>query len=187
VTEVEAVAAVLQGLERANIPAMLVGSLSSNAYGIERSTKDADFVVQLGSLPLSRLLRELPEGFILEPQIGFETITSSTRYRLRYEPLAFLIEIFEVTDDPHDQLRFQNRRETTFGGVRAFLPRPEDVIITKLRWSKGGRRSKDIDDVQNVLSVQQGHLDLPYIRHWCAQYDTLDLFEKTLASIPPLP
>jgi len=42
--ELETVIAVSKALNSMNIPYMLVGSLSSSAYGIERSTKDADFV-----------------------------------------------------------------------------------------------------------------------------------------------
>ena len=63
----------------------------------------------------------------------------------------------------------------------------EDVIITKLRWSKNGRRSKDIDDVRNVLAVQAGKLDMPYIRGWCDAHKTRELLEATLAALPPLP
>ena len=34
---------------------MVVGSMSSNIYGIPRSTKDADFVIELGNQSISRL------------------------------------------------------------------------------------------------------------------------------------
>jgi hypothetical protein len=67
------------------------------------------------------------------------------------------------------------------------LPRAEDVVIWKLRWSRAGRRTKDIEDVMNVLAVQKGNLDMEYIRRWCLEHGTLELLEKTLASIPKLP
>ena len=41
----EATLAVIDALEACSIPYMLVGSYSSNVYGVERSTQDADFVV----------------------------------------------------------------------------------------------------------------------------------------------
>jgi hypothetical protein len=34
----------------------------------------------------------------------------------------------------------------------AWLPTPEDVIIQKLRWSKGAKRSKDFADVVAVIA-----------------------------------
>lgn len=180
------VVAVIRSLNAANIPFMLVGSLSSNAYGIERATKDADLVLQLGSMALSKIFSNLPAGFVLQSQIGLETITSTTRYRIDYTPLPFSIELFELSNDPHDQLRFANRRPTTFRGEPAFLPRPEDVVITKIRWfSIDPSRTKDIEDVRNVLAVQKpAKLDLPYIRQWTYQHGTRELFEKLLAETP---
>jgi hypothetical protein len=64
------------------------------------------------------------------------------------------------------------------------VPTAEDVVVTKLRWSKHGQRAKDVDDVKNVLRVQAGGLDLPYIRHWCDLHGTRDLFERLLQSVP---
>ena len=40
---------VVDVLNKSGIPFMLVGGFSSNCHGIPRSTKDADFVVQLSS------------------------------------------------------------------------------------------------------------------------------------------
>jgi hypothetical protein len=188
-TEVDAIAAMVDALNAADIPFMFVGSLSTNAYGIERSTKDADFVVQLGNFPVGKLLDFLPKGFRLESQMGFETITLTMRYRLYCDlvPRPFMFELFEISDDPHDQERFAKRIATTYHERRAFLPRAEDTVITKLRWSKSGRRSKDVDDARNVLAVQMGRLDMEYIRGWCDRHGTRELLEETLRSIPPLP
>ena len=55
--EAGVVVAIVNALNAVNIPHMLDGSLSSNAYGIPRSTKDADLVIQLGSNSLSQLLQ----------------------------------------------------------------------------------------------------------------------------------
>jgi hypothetical protein len=44
----EAVLTVIEALEACGITYILVGSYSTNAYGIPRSTQDADFVIELG-------------------------------------------------------------------------------------------------------------------------------------------
>lgn len=61
----EATAAVIDALEQTGIPYLLVGAFSSNAYGIARSTKDADFVVSLQSRDLRRLVDRLGADFRL--------------------------------------------------------------------------------------------------------------------------
>ena len=60
----------------------------------------------------------------------------------------------------------------------------EDVVVTKLRWSRQGRRQKDVDDVRNVLAVQSGKLDLDYIRQWADQHGTRPLLEQLLSESP---
>ena len=169
-------------MERAGLAYMLGGSFSSNLYGIPRSTKDADFVVEFGSQSSELLRPFLGNNFIIEPQMSFETITCTYRYILRHRLMPFKVELFELSDDPHDRERFARRRHGVLMNKKVFVPAPEDVVITKLRWSKGGARQKDVEDVRNVLAVTgSSNLDLPYIRHWCDQHGTRELFEQLLA------
>jgi len=51
----EGLAHVIAGLNDLSIPYMVVGSFSTNFYGIPRSTHDADFVAELGEGDLARL------------------------------------------------------------------------------------------------------------------------------------
>lgn len=161
-------------IDQLSIPHMLVGSYSSNIYGIPRSTKDADLVLQLEGEALSLLARNLPEGIRLEEQSSFEMITATRKELLRIERSAFLIEIFHLSSDPFDQVRFERRvKKRISTDAQTWFPTAEDVIIQKLRWA----RSKDFDDVVAILRVQT-KLDFNYIKHWCGQHETLSLLEK---------
>jgi hypothetical protein len=175
---------VIDALEKLNVPYMTVGSFSSNVYGQPRSTKDADFVIELTHVTITALAQQIGTDFVLDPQMSFETISATMRYRLKHRDSAFLIELFLLSDDPHDRSRFARRVPGDIGGRRVFVPTAEDVIITKLRWAKGGRRSKDVDDVWNVLAVQTpARLDLAYIRHWCDLHQTRGLFETLVTEV----
>jgi hypothetical protein len=180
---VEALTRVADALDRLAVPYMVVGSFSSNVYGNPRSTKDADFVVELGDQPISTLVAEIGADFAFDPQMSFETVTGTMRYRLQHRDTAFVIELFLLSDDPHDRARFARRIAGDTGGRRVFLPTAEDVVITKLRWSR--HRQKDIEDVRNVLAVQVGRLDLEYIRSWTDQHGTRSIFEQLLAAEQP--
>lgn len=184
----QATLAVVEALEAVAIPYMLVGSFSSNIYGVSRATKDADFVVQCPGSDIAALARHLGPPFRLDPQIMFETVTGTTRHIVSVEGLAFRIELFRLSDDPHDQERFRRRRELPLSdmGRRVCIPTAEDVIITKLRWALHAQRGKDRDDVRDVIVVQGDALDLDYIRRWCDQHGTRELFEQIRAEIPPL-
>jgi hypothetical protein len=173
---------VIAALEQLGIPYMLVGSFSSNMYGVPRATQDADLVLELGDRPIAPIEQMLGPGFHIDPQVSFEMVTATSRYVINYRGSGFIIELFLLSDDAHDRARFGRRICRQFAGSPVFLPTAEDVIITKLRWSKGGNRRKDVEDVENVLAAQGRALDLPYIRSWCDQHDTRELFEKLLAA-----
>jgi hypothetical protein len=178
---------VAAALDRLGIPCMLVGAFSASFHGIPRSTDDADFLLRLEELPIARVAAALGPDFKVDPQARLETFTLCTYYTINHRDSDFSIDLFLLKDDPHDQSSFTRRIPVSYSGGTVFLSSAEDLIITKLRWSQGGRRQKDITDARNVLAVQQGKLDLQYIRQWCERHGTLALVEKTLQSIPPLP
>ncbi len=171
---------VIQALEGHQIPYMLVGSYSSNAYGIARSTQDADFVIELGDRPITPVFQALFPEVQFDPQMLLETVTMTSRFVGRHRGSGFKVELFLTSDDPHDRERFRRRRRQVLLDTTASLPTAEDVLIQKMRWFLRARRAKDLDDARNVLAVQHGKLDLGYIRCWCDQHGTRELFEKLL-------
>ena len=176
---------VIDALDRLGVEWMLAGSYSSNFYGVARATRDADFVVQVQADTVQRLSAVLGGDFQIDPQMSFETVTGTYRYILRRRGSTFRVELFLLSADAHDQERFRRRRPTGFLGRTVQLPAAEDVVVTKLRWSQGGRRRKDVDDVRDVLAVQGSALDLDYTRRWCDQHGTRDLLEQLLTEPAP--
>ena len=173
---------VSDALGAAGVPYMLVGGFSSNLHGIPRSTKDADFVVQL-SMPLNEAFAQmLGPDFEPEPQLSFETNTGTQRQEFRVRGTLFKVEVFRLSDDPHDQERFRRRQRVEVAGREVYFPTAEDVIIWKLRW----RRSKDRDDVRGVIGVQGDRLAWPYIEGWCERHGTRALLEEIRRTVPKI-
>lgn len=154
---------------------MLVGSLSSNYYGIPRATKDVDLVLDVAEDMMRPLAAKVVPAFRLDPQIGFETKFMTTKHLfIGTGELPFTVEVFSLSDDRHDQERYRRRVPGKLGPEPAWFPTPEDVVIQKLRW---GRR-KDFLDVVDVISVQTDRLDWGYIMGWCQEHGSLPLLEK---------
>ncbi len=185
-SSLDAVGAVIDVLNSQGIPYLVTGSLASNVYGVPRSTKDADFVVQLEGRSVSEIFTTLAGQFILDPQMSFETVTGTTRQVLRTPDHAFVIELFDLSQDAHDQSRFSRRVLVHTMGRDAYLPTPEDVIITKLLWYHRQHRNKDLDDARNVLATQQKRLDWAYLERWCSAHGTMHLLEGLRSQIPAL-
>jgi len=169
-------------LNRAHIPAMLVGSFSSNYYGIPRSTEDVDFVIQLQTELRADFAKVLGEPFEPEPQLTFETNTGTQKQEFRVRGTEFKLELFRLSDDPFDQERFQRRQLVMVEGREIWFPTSEDVVVMKLRWC----RAKDRADILDVLSVQRGKLNWAYIEHWCHIHKTLARLEEIRRTVPEI-
>ena len=180
----EAVCALLDALATAGIAHMITGGLVSNAYGILRSTQDADIVIQVEGAAFDIFERALPDTLRLDPQISFETITGSRRQIVTLRETPFRIELFFLSNDLHHQERFQRRVWKHLPDLEreAWIATAEDMVIQKVRWN----RDKDRDDARNILAVQGDALDSSYIERWCDAHGTRSRLEELRRSIPPI-
>jgi hypothetical protein len=165
---------VIDALNACGSPYMLVGSFSSNFYGIPRSTKDADFVLQLQGDLAPVFYESLGKDFDMDPQLRFETNTGTFKQEMRFPGTPFTVELFRLSNDDFDQERFRRRVPAKIFGRQTYVPTAEDVIVMKLRWFRG----KDRPDVLNVMTVQRGKLDWSYIESWCKCHGTFARMEE---------
>lgn len=173
---------VIDALNASGMNYMLVGSFSTNVYGIPRSTKDADFVLQHEGDLAPVFYEKIGKDFYIEPQLKFETNTGTLKQEMRFSGTPFTVELFRLSDDPFDQTRFERRVPMKLLSRQTFIPRAEDVVVMKVRWL----REKDRADVKNVLTVQQGKLDWPYIEKWCGKHGTLAKLEEIRRTVPEI-
>lgn len=176
-------AEVIDGLNRSGVPWMLVGSFSSNYYGLPRTTQDADFVLHLQDRSIHFVMDTLGPAYRLDPQMSFETSTATKRFVVRHPTSAFIIEFFLLGDEPHDVLRFERRKQVQLSNRTVFLPTVEDVIVTKVHWAHAAHRLKDEDDVRNILLVQAGNIDWPYVESWCDRHGSRPTLERIRAEL----
>lgn len=175
-TSEQAVARLLETLERDGVQYMLVGAFSSNLYGVPRATNDADIVVQFDSFDLVEFCNALGNDFLLDRQMMIEGFTGSVRNVITFTPTGFQIEVFRLGEDRHDRERFARRRRQHVPECSrdAWVATAEDVVIQKLRWA----RRKDLDDVVNLLAVSGEMLDWPYVRRWTDVHGTSFLLDQ---------
>jgi hypothetical protein len=140
-------------------------------------------VLRLASADREKLYAELPPSFKIDPQLSLKMVTGTWRQIIHIPEIPFMIELFELSQDDHDQSRFSRRQQRTLLGRQAWLPTAEDVIVQKLRWSIAARRGKDFDDAVAVIAVQEAEsrLDWTYIEKWCAEHGTLEILAEARA------
>jgi hypothetical protein len=68
-------------------------------------------------------------------------------------------ELFVCGDDPHDAARFGRRERVRVLGREVSMATAEDMVITKLRWASLANRTKDREDVRNIIALRDADLD----------------------------
>jgi hypothetical protein len=183
---IEAVVAMIDALDVEQIDYIVVGSLSSNYYGIPRSTQDGDLVLQLPPGGLAKVRERLRNVFRFDPQTTFESVTGTMCNRAYVPETDYMLELFRLSQDAHDQERFRRRIQVLYLDRKVWLPTAEDVIITKLRWAVSQHRPKDLTDVREVMAVQKGNLDLDYLERWTNEHGSRSWFDDMQKSIAQL-
>lgn len=180
----EIVLEMLQLLDEQEIDYLLVGAIATGAWAVPRSTTDVDFVLAAPAAEVDRLLSKLPAPYQAEPQSLLEPFTGTMRWVIGVEGTEFKVEIFMQGSDPHHREERERKRLihlTTLKRV-AWIPTAEDIVIQKLRWG----RKKDLQDVDDILTVQGNALDFSYVERWCREHGTLVRLEEIRRSIPEI-
>jgi hypothetical protein len=86
---------------------------------------------------VSEVTRLLGPDFSLDPQMAFDSVSGSYRHIIQLRDSTFKIELFRLSQDSHDQVRFGRRVPMYHAPLdrMVYMPTPEDVIIMKLRWA----------------------------------------------------
>jgi len=73
---------------------------------------------------------------------------------------------------------FSRREKGAFLGGSRWFTTPEDVILTKLEWSKLGESERQFVDAVNVAKVQKEKLDRSYLKKWAKELGIQKLLQR---------
>jgi len=87
---------------------------------------------------------------------------------------------------PPSSERFARRYAEDIAGVRLFMSRPEDTILSKLRWAEMcGGSEKQLHDVLRIYEVQHDRLNIQHIETWVDRLDVRALWERVKSDASP--
>ena len=183
----ELLARAAAALTDAGAPYLVTGSVASTFYGVPRATHDIDFVVQLGEAQIAALASAFPApAFHFDLDAAKEAVRLARMFNIIDVHGGDKIDVWMLTSSPFDRSRFARRREVTLGGVKVFLPAPEDVILAKLEWARlAGGSEKQVGDAAGVFEVQADVLDEAYLREWVTRLGLSTVWYDMLRKTAP--
>lgn len=171
---------VVERLEGAGVPYMVVGSYASNAYGRPRSSFDADVVVDLDRAQVDAFVRAFAPDFVIDAAAVRRDVEAGRMFNLIPRSGIFKVGLIPLRRTAFAREEFGRRRRLRVFGRDLWLPSPEDVILSKLAWHRrGGEVSeRQIEDARDVYRTQQDALDRAYLERWAGELGIADLLER---------
>ena len=171
---------VIKAFEHCGIPYMVAGSFASNIHGVPRATYDADIVVELNAKKVDCLQKELGEAFYMSIEAAKEALARQGMFNLIHFETGFKLDLITRKNRPFSHEEFSRKMQVPFAGKERWFASPEDVILSKLEWSKIGQSERQFGDALSVAQIQGDSLDLVYLQRWAAQLDLSDLLSRLL-------
>ena len=156
-----AAVSVLDGLE---LRYAVVGGLAVGAWGVSRSTRDADLYAELPSSRRAELQRQLEAAGFHVPAMDEELRTFGV-FRSRSADAVF-VDIFDAVGPLGGQL-LNRRRQITVFGKKLWVTAPEELFLLKAF----SDRPRDFEDLVGLASVPKLKLNVSYIEDWARQLD----------------
>jgi hypothetical protein len=166
-------------LEALGLEYMIGGSQAVMYHGEPRFTRDIDVVVALGLADLAAFLDRFPaEAFYVDAETAREAVRQAGQFNIIHPASGLKIDVYVSPDTPYDRTRLARRQRLPLGaGVEAYFARPEDIILYKLLYSRGGESELHLRDILGILRVSRPELDERYIADWADRLGLATLWE----------
>lgn len=155
-------------LERATVSYMITGSLAMNYYAQPRMTRDVDLVVDLDVQGAGRLVELFAEDYYIAPESVTAAVANRGMFNVIHLGETLKVDLIVRKDTPYRRLEFQRRRLATLEGLEFWIVSAEDLILSKLEWSKDSRSEMQSRDVRNLLDSLQ-EIDENYLKEWAGK------------------
>ena len=153
--------------DQAGIGYMLSGSFASTYYGAARSTQDIDLVIEATPAQLRVFVESLPsEKYYVELEAALEAHERQSLFNVIDFATGWKIDLIILKAREFSQEEFGRRQRVALADISIFVASAEDVIISKLEWSKLGQSNRHIEDAAGILRLRSQSLDRAYLEKW---------------------
>ena len=179
----DALLRVTQTLEALNIPYFVGDSFATTAYGVIRTTLDADIIADLKVEDVEQLVGSLADAFYADAEMMRDAVQHGSTFNLIHLATMFKIDVFTSKQDAFTISEFARLVRRPLSGepeTTVNLASPEDIILAKLVWFRNGNEisERQWHDVLGVIRVQSDELDTDYLERWADRLDIRNLLDR---------
>ena len=176
-TELEVLAIVTARLEAAQIAYMLTGSFAMSYYATPRMTRDVDLVVALDESDCGRVTELFSADFYVDEDAVRSAVKTERMFNLMHFASAIKLDFIVRKSSEYRQLEFSRRQQAIVGSVHLWIVSCEDLILSKLVWSRDAASELQRRDARALL---QGSVDRVYLAKWATALGVADLLREII-------
>ena len=153
-------------LDGTGIGYMLTGSLAMSFYARPRMTRDIDLVVTFELAKVNQFVDALGADFHADAGAITSALGDGRPWNIIHVPSVVKIDLIPRKDTSYRRAEFERRRRVELAGVPLWIVSIEDLILSKLEWSRESRSEQQRRDVALLLDVP---LDQVYLDEWAVR------------------
>jgi len=179
---------VIDALEALDITYVIGGSLASTLHGVARTTLDSDLVADIKIEHIAAFVEKLQTAFYVSAPSILDAIIFQSSFNLIHLETMFKVDIFIPKSRLFDRSQLANRTSVIVSHDperSAYVASAEDTILAKLEWYRMGDETSERQwrDIIGVIRVQEGQLDIAYLREIAIDLKISDLLERALTTL----
>lgn len=167
-------------LESVSIPYMITGGSAVGFWGHIRTTMDIDIVIQIYGNKIDSFLKSIEDEAYVDIEEAKRAIFNRDMFNMIHNETCFKVDVIPLNEkDNYEIEKFKNRIKINFKNRDIFITGPEDLIISKLLWSKSaGGSERQLGDCESIYRLNRERLNLDYIKKWVKILTVEDEFKK---------
>jgi hypothetical protein len=169
----EFIRAMCAALEQAGIPYMIGGSVASSIHGPQRSTNDVDIIIAPTPAQLDQFLAAVSEYYVSRPA-ALAAFQRRSMFNVIDAPSGHKADLVFLKERSFSATELSRRSRVGFAGQAIYVASPEDVILSKLEWSRMAESERQFQDAVSVALTKWQTLDFVYLEKWAKELDVVE-------------
>ncbi len=174
---------VIKTAERIQVKVVIMGGMAVSIYSTPRATFDIDAIGDFDEERIGRFLVELKkQGFSFDEKNPVKEIAGLPFVTLYFRDSRIYFDLF-IARSEFQKTVVRRARSLQIRDINLDVISPEDLILVKLI----SARTRDVEDIRQVLSENSETLDFSYLRHWADKLGQLAFLQDEMTSLgfPP--
>jgi len=176
----EFLTSIVEKLLQAGIDYVICGSIAASFYGVERSTQDADIIIDPTEEQLTNFLKLLGDAYYVSSNAVLEGLKQSSMFNIIDIENAWKADLIMRKKTDFYTEEFHRKRKEKLLGKDLYILSPEDTILSKLVWAKDSNSEQQFHDALIVAVIQWNNLGRDYLHKWADKLQLKSSLEQLL-------